>query len=69
MTPDGKSNNIEAYAKNKFEALKEYCSRYQNLKWGFVRAVDDKIFISNTEWVEDVTDRRYWKSIKEVIRI
>ena len=34
MTPDGKSNNIDAYAKNKFEALKEYCSRYQNLKWG-----------------------------------
>ena len=69
MTPDGKSNNIDAYSKNKFEAFKEYCSRYQNLKWGFVRAVDDKIFISNTEWVEDVTDRRYWKSIKEVIRI
>ena len=69
MTPDGKSNNIDAYAKNKFDALKEYCTRYPNLKWGFVRAVDDKIFISNTEWKEDVTNREYWKPIKEVIKI
>ena len=69
MDADGKSNNIDKYAKNKFDALKEYCSRYPNIKFGFVRAVGEKTFISNTEWVEDVTNREHWKPIKDVIKI
>ncbi len=67
MSDDGTSNNIDSYAKNKFDALREYCSRYPDIKFGFVRAVGEKIFISNTEWVEDVTDRQYWQPIKDVV--
>ena len=67
MSDDGTSNNIDTYAKNKFEVLKEYCTRYSDLKFGFVRSVEEKLFISNTEWVEDVTDRNYWKPIKEIL--
>lgn len=64
MSDDGIYNNIDAYAKNKFEALKEYCTRYPDIKFGFVRSIGEKLFISNTEWVEDITDKNVWKPIK-----
>ena len=68
LTADGDSNNIDQYAKNKFESLKEYASRHQNLKWGFIRAVGTQIYLSNTEWDEDVTNRNVWKPIEELIK-
>ncbi len=64
MTTDGSSNNIDKYAPRKFEALKEYASRYPEVKWGFVRAVGTQIYLSNTEWTEDVTNRNVWKPIE-----
>ena len=67
MTPDGSSNNIDKYAKNKFESLKEYAQRHPELKWGFVRAVGTQLYISNTEWAEDVTNNNVWKPIEEII--
>lgn len=67
MTPDGSSNNIDKYAKNKFEALKEYAQRHPELKWGFVRAVGTQLYISNTEWAEDVTNSAVWKPLEMVI--
>lgn len=68
LTADGDSNNIDNYAKNKFEALKEYASSHSNIKWGFVRAVGSQIYISNTEWDEDVTNSNVWKPIEEIIK-
>lgn len=67
MTPDGSSNNIDKYAGKKFEALKEYAQRHPELKWGFVRAVGTQLYISNTEWTEDVTNAEVWKPIEVVI--
>ena len=67
MTPDGSSNNIDKYAGKKFEALKEYAQRHPELKWGFVRAVGTQLYISNTEWTEDVTNAEVWKPIEAVI--
>lgn len=66
-TADGTSKNIDGYAAKKFEALKEYCSRHPELKWGFVRAVGSQLYISNTEWSEDMFDHSIWKPIDEVI--
>lgn len=40
----GDSNNIDSYAKNKFDALKEYAKRHENIKWGFARAVGQFIY-------------------------
>ena len=68
MTSDGSSNNIDKYASRKFEALKEYASRYPNIKWGFVRAVGTQIYISNTVWSEDVTNHNVWKPIEMIIK-
>ena len=67
MTPDGSSNNIDKYAKNKFSALKEYVQRHPELKWGFVRAVGTQLYISNTEWAEDVTNHTVWQPIESII--
>lgn len=67
LTSDGSSNNVDAYAKNKFEALKEYGERHPEIKWGFVRAVGNQLYMSNTVWDEDVTNRNVWKPIEVFI--
>ena len=64
MSSDGGSNNIDKFAARKFVALKEYAQRHPEIKWGFVRAVGTQIFLSNTEWAEDVTNS-VWKPIEE----
>ena len=64
MTSDGASNNIDGYAERKFEALKEYGERHPEIKWGFVRAVGPQLYLSNTIWCEDVTNRNVWKPIE-----
>lgn len=68
MTADGSSNNIDKYAPRKFDALKEYASRHSEIKWGFVRAVGTQIYLSNTEWSEDVTNHNIWKPIEIFIQ-
>ena len=68
MSADGASNNIDKYARHKLEALKEYASRHPEIKWGFVRAVGAQLYLSNTEWCEDVTNRNIWKPIKVFIQ-
>jgi type III restriction enzyme len=67
MTADGSSNNIDGYAEKKFEALKTYAERVGGFKWGFVRAVGTQLYLSNTVWAEDVTNRNVWKQIEEYI--
>lgn len=67
LSSDGSSNNIDNYARHKFEALKEYASRYPNIKWGFVRAVGTQLYLSNTIWDENVTNRNVWKPIEVFI--
>lgn len=67
MTEEGSSNNVDSYASRKFEALKEYGEEYSEIKWGFVRAVGTQLYLSNTVWCEDVTNRNVWKPIEVFI--
>lgn len=67
MLADGTSNNIDGYAERKFEALKEYGERHPEIKWGFVRAVGTQLYLSNTVWSEDMTNRNIWKPIEVFI--
>lgn len=67
VTETGESNNVDSYARNKFEALKEYAGRHPEIKWGFVRAVGTQLYLSNTEWTEDMTNRNIWKPIEVFI--
>lgn len=62
----GYSKNIDIKVENKYQALKVYAEKY-NLKWGFIRDIDDLIFISNSdEYVEDMKDNS-WTNVKYYI--
>ena len=67
MSLDGSSNNIDGYAEKKFNALKEYGEKHPEVKWGFVRAVGTQLYLSNTVWSEDMTNRSIWKPIEVFI--
>lgn len=59
----GYSKNIDIKVENKYQALKVYAEKY-NLKWGFIRDIDDLIFISNsTQYIEDMKDKS-WTNIR-----
>jgi type III restriction enzyme len=67
---DGETENIDLYAKNKFDALKDYVSKanISNLHFGFVRYMGSQLYLSNTEWVDDLNDRSHWLPIEDFIR-
>ena len=58
-------DSLPQYAKNKFYALKEYGEKHPKVKWGFIRAVGTQIYMSNTEWDENVLNKNIWKPIEE----
>ncbi|MBQ9610565.1 MAG: DEAD/DEAH box helicase family protein [Lachnospiraceae bacterium] len=59
----GHSKNIDMQIGNKFAAFKDYAEKY-NLKWGFVRDIDEQLYINNTKFVEDMSDE-HWVPIEE----
>lgn len=59
--------NIDGYAEKKFNALKAYAERIGGFKWGFVRAVGTQLYLSNTIWTEDMTNKNVWKPIEVFI--
>ena len=62
----GNSKNIDIKIENKYEALKTYAEKY-NLKWGFIRDIDQEIYLSNAnEYVEDMKDES-WVNVKFVL--
>lgn len=60
----GQNKNIDRQIANKFNAFKEYASE-KHVKWGFVRDLDNKLFINNTEFVEDMADEHWVPLEKE----
>ena len=61
----GMSQNIDDQIRNKFDAFKRYAEAV-DIKWGFVRDKDNKLYINNTEFSDDMnTDE--WVSIKDEI--
>lgn len=59
------SANVDIHAKNKLEALKNYCEENPNIKFWFVR-YDSFLYVSNTEWDEDIHNKEVWKPIEDV---
>ena len=55
---EGKSQNIDEQAENKFNALKEY-ARKHNMNWGFVRNYDDELYIDNSTWHEEMSSEHW----------
>lgn len=52
--------NIDKQVFNKFEAFKRYAEDY-GIKWGFVRPMNTKLFLNNTEYVTDMHDEKWQK--------
>lgn len=50
----GHTQNIDRQVENKFNAFKEYAKKY-NLHWGFVRDIDEELYINNTIYTEDMS--------------
>lgn len=61
----GQSKNIDIQIANKFIAFKEYAQKY-NLNWGFVRDLDNHLYLNNTELVLDMSDE-HWEPIEDHI--
>lgn len=57
----GKDKNIDRQIKNKFNAFKVYAAAH-DLKWGFVRDKDNRLYINNTEFSIDMADEA-WKPL------
>jgi type III restriction enzyme len=61
----GQDKNIDKQIENKFNAFKQYAAD-NNLHWGFVRDKDNKLYINNTVFSEDMSTSD-WKPIDEVM--
>jgi type III restriction enzyme len=59
----GVNKNIDIQIENKFNAFKNY-ARGKNIKWGFVRDIDNSLYINNTVFVMDMADPN-WRHIEE----
>ena len=67
VTADGQSANIDSYAADKFERLKEYAEAHPEIHFGFVRNNGIKPYLSNTVWDENLFNSNVWKPIEEFI--
>ena len=61
----GHSKNIDIQVANKFVAFKQYAEKY-NLKFGFVRDIDEELYINNTEYHEDMSDES-WRPLSDLL--
>lgn len=61
------SKNIDRQAENKFNAFKSYAERYK-LHWGFVRDIDEELYINNTVYTEDMHGEN-WVPLKNILKI
>ena len=62
----GIDKNIDIQIANKFNAFKGYAEKH-NLHWGFVRDKDNRLYINNTVFSEDMADD-HWQPLEEVFR-
>lgn len=54
----GHTKNIDRQVENKFNAFKKYAKKY-NLHWGFVRDIDEELYINNTIYTEDMSGENW----------
>lgn len=62
----GFTKNIDMQVENKFKAFRDYAQRYGVL-WGFMRDIDEELFICNTKYTEDMNGEN-WKPLNEVLK-
>ena len=62
----GHTKNIDRQVENKFNAFKKYAKKY-NLHWGFVRDIDEELYINNTIYTEDMSGDN-WITLDDVLK-
>lgn len=62
----GHSKNIDIKIENKYESLKMYAEKY-NLKWGFIRDIEDEIFISFADDYKEDMKNDNWVNVKNIL--
>lgn len=62
---NGFSKNIDLQVENKFKAFAAYAERY-NVKWGFVRDIDEELYFCNTEYTDEM-DGDNWMPLETVL--
>lgn len=60
----GKSKNIDKQIANKFIAFRDYAKEH-NIHWGFVRDRNNKLYINNTEYTEEMNNPA-WVKLEDV---
>ena len=60
----GQDKNIDRQIENKFNAFKLYAEQY-HLHWGFVRDKDNRLYINNTVFDEEMSSPE-WKPIADI---
>lgn len=60
----GHDKNIDPQIGNKFQAFKKYAKEHR-LNWGFVRDKDQRLYVDNTEFAEDMADE-HWQPLTDV---
>lgn len=60
----GQDKNIDRQIENKFYAFKDYANKH-DLHWGFVRDKDNRLYINNTVFSEDMSADE-WKPLEEI---
>ena len=62
----GEDKNIDIQIANKFIAFKQYAKKH-DLHWGFVRDKDNKLYINNTVFSNNMADE-HWVSLSDVFK-
>lgn len=57
------SKNIDDQVENKFASFKQYAEKH-GIKWGFVRDKNDKLYINNSEYTDNMATE-HWKPLKD----
>ena len=55
--------NIDKQVENKFLTFKRYAEE-NNINWGFIRPMNQHLYLNNTEYIKDVNDTR-WQKIEK----
>ena len=61
----GQDKNIDTQIENKFNAFKAYAEE-KGLHWGFVRDKDNRLYLNNTVFAEDMADE-HWVAIEDAL--
>lgn len=62
----GFTEDIDMQAETKFNTLRTYAGKY-GVKWGFARNINEKLYISNSDYSDDMSGEN-WQPLETVLK-